>query len=119
MENDKNSSELVKALNSIQAELQRLNQTLSAMAAQSKSPARSSEGPPPRAPRTGGRPSSRSSEAPRGRTTGGYRSPEMSGGPATLDQEQSYRFAGKKKSPSRPKGKLPAKKGDGYPKKPR
>jgi hypothetical protein len=43
----------------------------------------------------------------------------MSGGPATLDQEQSYRFAGKKKSPSRPKGKLPAKKGDGYPKKPR
>ncbi|HEY9687758.1 MAG TPA: hypothetical protein V6C52_12355 [Coleofasciculaceae cyanobacterium] len=97
-----------------------MNQTLSAMAAQPKGPApRSSEGPPSRAPRTSSRPSSRSSEAPRGRTTGGYRSPEMSGGPATLDQEQSYRFAGKKKSPSRPKGKLPPKKGDGYPKKPR
>jgi hypothetical protein len=103
MENDKTTAELVKALNGIHAELQRLNQTLSAMAAQSKGPARSSEGPPARMPR--------------GRAAGGYK--EMSGGPATLDPEQSYRFAGKKKSPSRPKGKLPSKKGDGYPKKSR
>lgn len=105
MENNKVIAELVKALAEIRTELNHMNKTLSTIAAQGKGKPSTSE--------FTGRPAAR---------TGSYsRSSEMSGGPATGDKE-GYRFA-KKKSAGRganaSKGKLPSKKGGGYPKKAR
>lgn len=117
-----NNNELLQALDGIRHELQTLNKTLSGLAAQqnrpaprasfSDSPTRS--GPPARRPSTGpGRPS-----AGPGRTGGYKRKSDDDGEPTGYGAEMSSRFP-QKRSPARSKGKPAAKKGSGYPKKPR
>lgn len=95
-------ADLLKAFTGIQTELQQMNKTLSIIAAQGKQTGTESAGRPmARGPRSTG---FNRSEAPGKRPEEGL--------------EQGFAFP-KKKSPSRPKGKLPPKKGGGYPKKPR
>jgi hypothetical protein len=132
MDNQVNS-ELIQALQGIHAELQRMNQNLANIAAKPAArPAAPSAGP-------GAAPSARpyASSGPRqyaspsrgrtGTTTGGSynRTPR----PAAADGDAATTYGGsstsegpryaKKKSAAapRPKGKLPSKKGSGYPKK--
>jgi hypothetical protein len=139
---NQNNSELVQALQGIHAELQRMNQTLANIAAKPAPRSAAPEGqgfsPSPRpysssaprqyaSPSRGGRPTGGSgsySRTPRPSADGAapYSRPARAtsdGDAGGSSAEQGARYAAKKKSPIRPKGKLPAKKGSGYPKKAR
>jgi hypothetical protein len=130
MENSLNH-ELVEALQGIHDEMKRMNQTLAKMSTKSAdqpaTPARSTAGP--------GRPSYGASSGSRSYTSsaprGGKAPYSRASRPAEDGEEGSSesfgnRFPKKKPGstrsaagPGRPKGKLPPKKGNGYPKKPR
>lgn len=93
-------AQVVKALGDIQAELHQINKTLAAMATQAKAtPRTASEAPSRPAPRA----------------KGGYARAES----GSSEEDGPFGRFTRKKAPSRAKGKLPPKKGGGYPKKPR
>lgn len=102
------NADLLQALKSIQLELQKMNHTLAAMAGAKSGRAESSprseerDGPPARRPRK----------------TGTFNRSDMSASPSFGQGFPKKRSSTSGSSP-RPKGKPPAKKGDGYPKKPR
>ena len=115
MADDSMNQALLEALEGIQAELARINKTLSSLSAQKSKPASDGE-----------------YSAPRGRV-GGYRSDRRSEGPAsggvgaeprTFRPSRPATGAGparkgpKVRSGPAPKKPLPPKKGNGYPKKP-
>jgi hypothetical protein len=129
MENHLNS-ELLEVLQGIQEELKRMNQTLAKMSTKSAdqpAAARTSAGP--------GRPSYGASSGSRSYTSsaprGGKAPYSRASRPAEDSEEggsESFgsRFPKKKPGstrsaagPGRPKGKLPPKKGNGYPKRPK
>jgi hypothetical protein len=130
-----NNKELLQALDGIRLELKALNNTLSGMAAQQNRPtprASFSDSPTRSAPpaRSSARPSRSSSDGP-GRSsagpsrpssgpgrTGGYKRKSDDGELTGYGAEMSSRFP-QKRGPAKGKGKPPAKKGSGYPKKPR
>jgi hypothetical protein len=133
------NQDLLQALQGIQQELHTLNKTLSGMAAQQGRPAARAAAPESSAPsfgrgrppmgagRTGGykRKSDDGESFSKGRPsaggarTGGYKRKSEDGELAGYGAEMSARFPQKRKSPAAGKGKPPAKKGGGYPKKPR
>ena len=119
MEENSVVEELAKALSGIQAELQQMNKTLSILAAQSKLSTGEPDRRPPqsfgRSTPSAGRFSARGPKNP-GYT--GYKRPDAGDDYESPEREPGSRFS-KPKGPGRPKGKLPPKKGGGYPKKPR
>lgn len=100
------NQEILQALNGIRVELQLLNKTLSSIAGRQGAPARTETQSRP--PAGGRRPSARPS-------AGFKRTDEE---PTGYGAEMAARFP-KKRGSARPKNKPPAKKGGGYPKKPR
>lgn len=121
MDDNQTHQDLMKAMNQILAEMQHMNRTLSAIAAQGKPMSAEPTGRPkvgsrpPTSVRTGGYTSGRKSTRP----TGGFKHSEAAPDKSEEGDVQGFRFP-KKKAPARPKsGKPPARKTGGYPKKAR
>ncbi len=122
------NQELLRALNAIQAELQLMNKSLSTLAARQAQPSQtgasytprptrnSSSSSPSRGPSRA--PSRGPSRSPSGGPSRGFKRPVEDGEKTGYGAEMAARFP-KKRGSDRPTGKPPAKKGGGYPKKPR
>jgi hypothetical protein len=130
MEDNKLTSDLLKAIHGLQDELHKINQTLATIAA-GQSHAGPASRPAPNsdyAPRRTAAPSRPDSRRPApkrpGPKTGMFNRSDLTP-PPSADGEGGSRFPKKKsvgsftRGKSKPAGKLPPKKGDGYPKKPR
>ena len=108
---------IVEALNDITEELQQLNKSLTALAAKSTAPAAPPMRPsaPPRERRDYPGGGSSTLRTPR---ESGYKAREMGGGRATGEGFPKKKSSAGPKNRAGLKGKLPPKKGGGYPKKP-
>lgn len=121
MEDQTSLSGLVDALNAIRDELRQINRNMAQMAAAAPTSSQSAPsfqnngrgavGVPFR-----GKPAFRKPSG----MSGGYKRPDAGPDGGSPEEGSSFRFAKKPsfgRGPARPKGKLPPKKGGGYPKK--
>jgi hypothetical protein len=109
-----NTHDLLQVLDGIRAELHMLNKTLSTFASQQSRTASKTAVSSP-APYS---PAKTRSSAGTGRV-GGYKRKFEDGEPVGSGTELAARFPKKRGTTGKPKHKMPAKKGNGYPKKPK